>query len=114
MATSRSALGAHYKTRSRDWLQKHGFTVFDMELVRTNFTPMGPVRTKRDQLGADLGYLADDVVVFVQVKGGLASSASLTKAAAKRFADFRFPIYCRRELHIWRRRAHDPQVVTWT
>lgn len=111
---SNARTGAHFKARSKQWLQKAGFQVFDMELLRVIYTPMGMVPTKRDQLGADVGYLdiAKDRVALVQVKGGAVPLQALVTSATKTFADYRFPRRAvRLELHVWRRLARAPEVI---
>lgn len=111
--TNRAQRGAYAKGRSKAWLQSRGCVVFDMEIMRVVFTEHGTVPTKRDQLGADLGYLdmAKQVVVFVQVKGGLAPFATLFSQARRAFGQYRFPKHSRRELHIWRPGASAPEIT---
>ena len=110
---SNATRGAYYKARSKRWLQKEGFQVADMELVRTVFTPYGQIYTKRDQFSSDLMYLTKDIVVFVQVKGGMKPLSTLVKDAARSFAKHEFPEHSRQELHVWRPRARKPEVVAW-
>jgi len=113
-STSNSARGAAWKARSKKWLQAQGLSVADMELVRTVHTPNGTFPTKRDQFGSDLLYLADDVVVFVQVKGGGKPMSTLVLEAQRAFDEQVFPLHSRRELHVWRPRARAPEIKTWT
>ena len=88
-----------------------------MEIVR--IIRKGPmlIPVKRDQLGADLAYFetsgqtADGRVVFLQVKGGGRPRATLIAEAAEGFGKHRFPALSRRELHIWRPFAREPEVV---
>lgn len=109
---SNVAKGSRWKARSKQWLELQGRTVFHMELHRINYKSDGSmVPTKRDQLGADLGYLDTGVVVFVQVKGGLAPRSALVSAARAGFSNYRWPRFCRREVHIWRPFASEPEVV---
>ena len=105
--------GAHYKGRSKKWLQAQGHSVADMELVRTVHTGNGVFHTKRDQWGSDLAYFDHDTVVFVQVKGGGKPLSTLLREAGKAFAEHRFPNTCRVELHVWRRLARAPEVFEW-
>lgn len=102
--------GARWKARSKKWLEQQGKTVFHMELHRVNFTRHGMIPTKRDQLGADLGYLDHNVVVFVQVKGGLRPQSTLWAEAKEAFSNYRWPRFSRRELHVWRPFASSPEI----
>lgn len=109
---SNAKRGAYWKARSKCYLERQGFDVADMELVRTVFTPAGMmIPTKRDQFGSDLAFLAKDVVVFVQVKGGVKPSKTLIREAKRGFEPYRFPVCSRREVHIWRFRARHPEIV---
>ena len=108
---SNASRGAYYKARSKKWIQKQGFQVADMEVLRTVWTPHGPVCTKRDTFGSDLMYMTKAVVVFVQVKGGMKPLSTLVKDAARTFGRYAFAEHCRQELHVWRPRAKQPEVV---
>lgn len=114
MATN-AQRGAYFKGRSKKFLERQGFTVFEMEIVRVRFTKRGAFPEKRDQLGSDLGYLdvVGDAVVFVQVKSGLRPTPTLVKEAARAFDAFVFPKSARREIHIWRPRSRTPEVFIW-
>lgn len=111
--SSNSSRGAYYKKRSKDWLLERGHPVADMEIVRTNHTPNGVFTTKKDQFGSDLLYLAVDVPVFVQTKGGGKPTATLIKDAEKAFGEVKWSKHCRRELHIWRPRKRAPEIIEW-
>lgn len=111
MPTSNATRGAYYKARSKKWLEMQGRTTFDMEINRTVWTPRGPVSTKRDQLGADLGYLAADCVVFLQIKSGAKPTGTLHRMATEAFAAFTWPTHSRREVHVWRAGARSPEVL---
>lgn len=103
--------GGYWKARSKRWLERRGFPVADMEIVRTIFTRGRLIGIKRDQWGADLMYATPLVFVLVQVKGGAKPTSTLTKQALREFEKHRFPRHSRRELHVWRPRAHVPEVV---
>ena len=111
MANDNARRGAYWKARSKRHLQMLGFQVFDMEIMRTVWTPCGPVCTKKDQAGSDLMYFTKSVVVFCQVKGGMKPLSTLIKDAARSFANYEFPEHSRQELHVWRPRARQPEVV---
>ena len=108
---SNASRGAAAKARSKRWIQAQGFEPFDMEIQRVVFTPNGMIPTKRDQLGSDLGYCTEDIVVFVQVKSGARRIAELLREARKAFSKYRFPRHSRQELHVWRPRARQPEVI---
>ena len=109
---SNASRGADGKAQTKRWLQRQGFEVWDMEIIRVVYTPNGMVPIKRDQVGADLAYINDLQVVFVQVKkGGSKSTAQLTRDAVAAFAEFRWAKHTKRELYIWRPLARQPEVI---
>jgi hypothetical protein len=110
---SNASRGAHYKARSKKYLQRQGFQVADMETLRTIWTVGGPVCVKRDAFGSDLMYLTKEIVVFVQVKGGLKALTTLIKDARRAFDAHAFPVHTRQELHVWRPFSRQPEIVTW-
>lgn len=103
--------GAAAKARSKKLLLKCGYTVWDMEINRIVYTPNGPVPTKRDQLGADLGAMGDEGVFFVQVKSGGKPTSTLLAEAQKAFDQHRFTNDVRCYLHVWRFGARVPEVL---
>ena len=107
---SNAQRGAHYKARSKKWLQQQGYQVGDMELLRIIFTPNGMVPTKRDQWASDLiAQRADeDAVLFVQVKGGKKASVAEAK---RKFHEHAFARCTRRVIHVWRPYASQPEVI---
>ena len=107
---SNASRGAAAKARSKRWLAAQGFTVFDMEIQRVVFTQNGMIPCKRDQLSADIAFMTDDIVVFVQVKSGAKPTTTLVKDARRGFEKYRFPRHSRQEVHIWRPRARQPEV----
>ena len=109
--SSNAQRGAHYKKRSKDWLEARGYPVATMELQRVVHTRDGIFPTKRDQWGSDWIYLTPDCVVFLQVKGGGRPRASLLKEAQDKFDQHKFPASVMLELHIWRPRARAPEII---
>lgn len=65
---SNTELGARGKARSRRWLERAGYQVADMELMRTNWVDGRMIPAKRDQWGADLIAKNIHGVVVVQSK----------------------------------------------
>lgn len=103
--------GAYYKGRTRRWLEANGYQVWDMEIVRWVTHPDGqrfPI--KRDQMGADLGAMNREEIVFVQVKGGVYGRTQLAKARAE-FARFAFPPGTKQWVVLWTPRARQPEIV---
>jgi hypothetical protein len=82
-----------------------------MEIQRTVWVNGRMIPTKKDQWGADLIYAADDVYVLVQVKGGLKPTSTLVKAAKRCFEQHKFPLHSRREVHVWKLRAREPEII---
>lgn len=112
--TSNASRGAAWKARSKRWLERQGHVVFDMEKQYVVYAPNGMVPVKRDQLGADVGYLdlKKNRVVFVQVKGGAKPTSTLLLAARRAFDEYEFPKKAARlELHVWRPMAREPEVI---
>lgn len=109
MAPSNAKRGAYYKARTRRWLEKQGYQVFDMEVVR--WIQRGNIRipVKHDQCGADLGAMSATELVFVQVKSGNVNGNF--PSARRKFAEFTFPPFVRRCVVAWARRARQPRVV---
>lgn len=114
---SNADAGAKWKARSKRWLQRHNCEVIDLEVVRIIRKGAQTIPVKRDQLGADLGYFTVDGpttsgdLVLLQVKGGGRPRGTLIAEAAAAFDLHRFPAHTRRELHIWRPFARDPEVI---
>lgn len=111
MPPSNAASGARWKARSKQFLERRGYVVWDMEVVRTNWTSSGPLPVKRDQLGADLGAMNEAEVLFVQVKGTRTERRPSLAPARRAFQQFRWARCTRREIHVWRLGASNPEVV---
>ena len=106
--------GAYYKARTRKWLERGGWQVADLEVVRwVGFPKRFPV--KRDQFGADLLALHTTGlgVWFVQVKGGKSATGNFPEAR-RAFARFTFPPTCRPVVIAWTPRAREPRIVDMT
>lgn len=109
---SNVARGNHYKARSKRVLERAGYQVADMELVRSVFTPAGMMYAKRDQWGSDLIAKTEDEVVFVQVKSVAAGRSPDLASARRAFAAAGpWPPGTRRLIHVWRRGAREPLVT---
>jgi len=111
MGSSNAERGAHYRKRSKSWCERNGYPVAVMELQRVVHTLNGIFPKKQDQWGSDLLYAVPECVVFLQVKGGGRTRATLLKEAQDKFDEHSFPASCRLELHIWRPRARAPEII---
>jgi len=111
MATN-AGRGAYYKGRSKKHLERAGYQVADMELVRTVWTPNGPVPTKRDQWGSDLVAKNSSETVYVQVKSVAMRRRPDVAAAMRAFiAAGPWPPHTRRVVHVWRKFDAAPEVI---
>ena len=101
--------GAYWKGRTKKYLEKAGWQVGDLEVVRW-IQPPGRDRmpVKRDQFGADLLCVNAETIVFVQVKGG--KQKNLAKAR-RAFEGYTFPPCSKQWLIFWKPRAHEPDVI---
>lgn len=106
--------GAYYKARTRRWLERKGFAVGDMEIVKWIHPPnRAPLPVKRDQFGADLIAIRPDGIVFVQVKGGeQAAGNSQFLDAQREFASHPFPRFATLWIVCWAPRATRPRIIT--
>lgn len=111
MASTNSDRGGRGKARSKKWCLERGYPVCDMEVNRIVYTLDGMFPTKRDQWASDLLYLTPDGAVFLQVKSGGKPTITLLKEAQKKFDDHAFPASVRLEVHIWRPRAKQPEII---
>lgn len=113
---SAAAKGSHYKARTKQWLEKQGYSVGHLERmmwIRAG-QPCGVCAqpkmfaTKKDQFGADLlAVRADMPVTFVQVKLNRHDIA----AAVRIFGEFPFPTTARRWVVVWEKGAREPEVI---
>lgn len=109
---SNAQRGAYYKTRSRKWLQSHGYQVADLEVVKWLHPPgRSPIPVKRDQFGSDLIAVSGSEIVFVQVKGGESARGGTFPAARREFAKFTFPPFSQQWVLAWAPRAREPRIV---
>ena len=101
--------GAYYKSRTRKWLEAHGWQVGDLEVVRyVGWPTRFPV--KHDQFGADLLAVNRDTIVFVQVKSGKSATGNFLPAR-REFAKYVFPPNCEQYIVAWLPRARAPRIV---
>lgn len=84
--------GAYYKGRTKLWLERHGWQVADLEVVRWVGGAATGIRfpVKKDQFASDLLAVNADRVLFVQVKSGKTARATLAPAL-RAFSAFTFP-----------------------
>lgn len=109
---SNASRGAAAKNRTRKWLTERGYTVFDLEIVRTVWKAGRPAfSVKRDQLGADLGAIGHNVVLFVQVKSGLSAAGGTFPQARREFAKYQFPAATRQIIVAWAPRTRAPRIL---
>lgn len=109
---SNASRGAYYKGKAKAWLERRGYQVADLEVVRWVHRPGGkrfPV--KRDQFASDLLALGHDTVVFVQVKSGASAKGGTFPVARRAFAAFTFPACCRLLIMAWPPGARVPRLV---
>jgi hypothetical protein len=104
--------GSYYKARSKRHLERAGYDVADMELVRNIWTPHGVLPSKRDQWASDLLAKNGEELVFVQVKSVAPGRSPDVRVARRKFAAAGpWPPSTRRIAHVWRRGARVPEVV---
>jgi hypothetical protein len=106
---SASAVGQHYKARTKKWLEARGFHVAHLERLMVIHSKPG-MFVKRDQLGADLLAVSDHAVVFVQVKGGVTWRANLA-AARTEFERYPLPPCAVQAIVGWSKGARQPEVI---
>lgn len=107
---SAAAKGQHYKLRSQEWLEHHGYVVALLERMFSVWTPQGQRYVKRDQLGADLLAVSSAKSLLVQAKGGESWRSSIAAARAE-FA--KYPLGPGEEQIIigWLPNAREPDVI---
>lgn len=77
--------GADAKGRTKRWLERRGYQVADLEVVRWVWRGGKPAfAVKKDQFGSDLLAVGHGVVVFVQVKSGKQCIGAGSFPAARR------------------------------
>ena len=113
---SSAALGTYYRSRSKAFLEAHGYQVAILERMMWIRRPGKPCAicarpdmfpTKSDQFASDLLAVKDDAVEFVQVKFGRTNIA----AGVREFRKFVFPPFVRQVLHVWEERARAPEII---
>lgn len=110
MTVSNVARGAYYKARTRRWLEKQGYQVGDLEVVRWVGGPAKRFPVKRDQFGSDLLAVSGDRLVFCQCKGGKSATGNFPDAK-RLFDSFTFPPGTAKWVVAWTPRAREPRVV---
>ena len=109
---SNASKGASAKNKTRKWLSARGYTVCDMEIVRTIWKGGKPAFSiKRDQCGSDLLAVGHETVIFVQCKSGASAKGGTFPAARREFATFRFPKCTRQVIIAWPPLARVPRIV---
>ena len=109
---SNASRGAAAKGKTKKWLEKQGFAVADLEVVRWLHTPRGRLPVKRDQFASDLLAIDATRVVFVQVKSGKqVGPATEFPDAMRAFAEHTFPACSEQWVVGWPFRAREPRVV---
>ena len=109
---SNASRGAAAKNKTRKWLTDRGYTVFDMEVVRSIWKAGKPAfNIKRDQLASDLGAIGHNVVLFIQVKSGDSARGGTFPSARREFATFTFPEHTRQVIVAWPPLARVPRLV---
>jgi hypothetical protein len=111
--TSNAQRGAYYKARTKQWLERLGYQVAAMEIVR--WIPRDgekPIPVKRDQFASDLLAMNATEIIFVQVKSGRGATPGGTfPEAREKFEAFTFPLSVQRWIVAWPRGARTPRVV---
>lgn len=109
---SNASRGAAAKNKTRKWLTDRGYTVWDMEVVRSVWKDGRPAfNIKKDQCASDLGGMGHNTVIFVQVKSGASASGGTFPAARREFAAFTFPDHCRLLIIGWPPLARVPRLM---
>lgn len=109
---SNASRGAAAKNKTRKWLTDRGYTVFDLEIVRTVWKAGRPAFSiKRDQLGSDLGAIGHNCTLFIQVKSGVSAKGGTFPQARREFAKFVFPDATRQLIIAWAPRARTPRII---
>lgn len=104
--------GARAKGKTKQWLERRGYQVADMEIVRTVWRDGRPAfQVKRDQFGADLLALGHNTIVFVQVKSGKVAASGSFPQARREFGKYQFPEAARTLIVAWPPDARVPRVV---
>lgn len=100
--------GNYYRLRTRKWLEKDGYVVFNMEQRQRIFNP----KTKqvffiaRDIAGSDLMAMNGVDLIFVQVK----SNKGHINQGLIELAKFPFPKFVKRWVVFWKPRAREPLI----
>lgn len=110
---SNASKGAAAKGRSKRWLEKRGYVVWDMEIVRTVYRDGRPAFTvKKDQQGADLGAMCASVPnLLVQCKAGKQAIGGTFPAARREFAKHPHPVGVRKVVMAWAPGARLPRII---
>ena len=102
---SNSSRGNYYKNRTRDYLQKLGYTVQLTEFVSTRPVGNGKmIWTKKDVFGSDGIAMNGEEIIFWNAKTTIQSNKGITdmkKKGSDEFKKFPFPPCVKRHLYIW-------------
>ena len=110
---SATKTGNYYKTRTKKWLEKDGWTVANMETqfrIVTKDKKTGAdkvIFVKRDTFGADLMAMNGSQMLFVQVKTNKGDMA----AGLKELAKHPYPSFVELWVVRWEPRAREPEVA---
>lgn len=109
---SNASRGAAAKNKTRKWLTARGYTVWDMEIVRSVWKAGRlAFSIKRDQCASDLGAMGHNTILFIQVKSGLSAKGGTFPSARREFATFTFPPCSRQIVVAWPPLARVPRIV---
>lgn len=109
---SNASRGAAAKNRTKKWLINRGYSVAEMEMVRTIWAgPHKKFAVKYDQWGADLIAMGHDTTVLVQVKSGEAAKGGTFPAARREFARYPHPSNVKKIILAWPKLARVPRLV---
>lgn len=109
---SNASRGAAAKNKTRKWLSERGYTVLDLEIVRTVWKAGRPAFSiKKDQMASDLLAVGHNAVIFVQVKSGQSAAGGTFPAARREFGTFAFPDMARCLIVAWPPLARVPRLV---
>lgn len=113
--SSTTSRGNYYKRRTKDYLEKLGYTVQLTEFVSSR--PIGGgkmIWTKKDVFGSDGIAMNGSEIIFWNAKSTIAGRMSQEKSSGKKdFAQFPFPDCVKRQLYIWEPRKQ-PIIIDCT
>jgi hypothetical protein len=111
MATNNSR-GAYYKKRTKEYLEKKGYTVQLTEFISSR--PIGGgkmIWTKKDVFGSDGIAMNGTEIIFWNAKSTITGEQKQVKhSGRKEFALYPFPDCVKRQLYIWEPRK-EPVII---